>query len=139
MRAGLKVTDTLEADHDDRAAMSAALNRLYGAAIDSIREIVADLTESERARLAVFCYGRAHLNAIGLTIAASCGLDHLIAATHSATAGRTIFTQSRDRSALAEKPLGGRRAPISLAASAAPRVINAVAEGAQAFVNQACA
>src|SRR5690349_4321415 len=32
MRSGLKVADTVTADDDDRAAMTAALNRLYGAA-----------------------------------------------------------------------------------------------------------
>ena len=121
MRAGLKVTETPTADDDDRAAMSAALTRLYGAATASVREITADLTESERARLAVFCYGRAHLNATGLAIATTCSLEHLIAAAHSGTAGRTIFTQSRDRAALAEKPLPGRRVPISLAPSASSR------------------
>ncbi|HMK79754.1 MAG TPA: hypothetical protein VK438_08895 [Xanthobacteraceae bacterium] len=132
MRAGLKVAETSEADRDDRAAMGAALNRLYGAATESVREIVAALTGSERARLAVFCYGRTHLHATGLTIAASCSLEQLIAAAHSATAGRTIFAQSRDGLVPADKPLG-RRAPISLAPSAAARAVNAVAESAQAL------
>lgn len=118
MRSGLKVAETPTADGDDRAAMSAALTRLYGAATASARAITADLTESERARLAVFCYGRAHLNATGLAIAATCGLEPLIAAAHSGTAGRTIFAQSRDRAARGEKPLPGRRVPISLAPSA---------------------
>ena len=136
MRAGLKVAETSEVDRDDRAAMGAALNRLYGAATESVREIVAALTGSERARLAVFCYGRTHLHATGLTIAAFCSLEQLVAAAHSATAGRTIFAQSRDGSVLADKPLAdkplGRRAPISLAPSAASRAVNAVAESAQA-------
>ena len=121
MRSGLKITETPPVDGDDRAAMSAALDRLFGAATANVREIVANLTESERARLAVFCYGRAHLNATGLAIAATCGLEHLVAAAHSGTAGRIIFTQSRDRAALAEKPAGGRRVPISLAPSASSR------------------
>src|SRR5262249_1472815 len=77
-------------DDDGGAAMGGALDRLYGAAAHSVAEIVADLTPSERARLAVFCYGRAHLNLIGLAIAATCGLEQLIGATHSVTAGRTI-------------------------------------------------
>jgi len=121
MRSGLKVTQTPAGEHGDRAAMSAALNRLYGAATETVREITADLTESERAQLAVFCYGRAHLNTIGLAIATTCTLEHLTAAAHSGTAGRTIFSQSRDRLALAEKPLPGRRVPISLATSASRR------------------
>jgi hypothetical protein len=127
MRAGLKVAETLIPDLDDRTAMSAALDRLHGAATGTIRDIVASLTDRERARLAVFCYGRAHLNATGLTIAASCSLEHLVAAAHSATAGRTIFSQSRDRALLADKP-HGRRTPISLAASARPRGIDIMPE-----------
>jgi hypothetical protein len=112
---GLKIAKTETADHDDRAAMGAALDRLYGAAAQSASEIVADLTASERARLAVFCYGRAHLNVIGLAIAATCELEQLIASAHSTTAGRTIFAQSRDRALATEKPLPGRRVKISLA------------------------
>jgi len=134
MRMGLKVADpTTTPERDDRAAMGAALTRLYGAATETARDIVAHLSESERARLAVFCYGRAHLNAIGLAIAASCGLEHLIAAAQSSTAGRTIFTQSRDRALLAEKPVG-RRTPISLAVSVKPRRIALAAEPAESLV-----
>jgi len=41
MRSGLKVTQTPAGEHGDRAAMSAALNRLYGAATETVREITA--------------------------------------------------------------------------------------------------
>ena len=126
-RVGLKITESPSVDDDDRAAMSAALTRLYGVATQSAQEIVANLTESERARLAVFCYGRAHLNAIGLAIATTCSLDHLVAAAHSGTAGRTIFNQARDRSILAAKAVPGRRASVTLAASAMSRGLPAEA------------
>jgi len=95
--------------------MSEVLTRLYRAATQSVGEIVADLTASERARLAVFCYGRVHLNAVGLAVAATCDLDNLIVAAQSATAGRTLFTQARE--VTSAKPLS-RRASISLATSA---------------------
>ena len=65
----------------------------------------------------MFCYGRVHLNAVGLAIAATCDLDHLVVAAQSSTAGRTIFTQSRETMP-ADKPLTGRRPQISLATSA---------------------
>jgi len=130
--AGLKITAAQTPDYDDRAAMGAALNRLYGAATQSVQEIVADLTASERARLAVFCYGRVHLNAIGLAIAATCELDHLNAAAHSATAGRTIFTQSRNGTFVTDRRFG-RRIPISLAASVPSRRLDAQAEPAQSL------
>ena len=115
-RAGLKITESRIADHDDKTAMSEALTRLYRAASQSVSEIVADLTASERAKLAVFCYGRVHLNTIGLAIAATCDLDHLVVATQSTTAGRAIFAQSREGRS-AGNPLPGRRAPVSLAAT----------------------
>jgi hypothetical protein len=115
-RQALKIAQSGLADRDDRAAMSAALERLYGAAVQSVTDIVADLSASERARLAVFCYGRAHLNAIGLAIAATCELDQLIAASSSAPAGHVLFTQSREIAP--EKRSIGRRPVITLATPA---------------------
>jgi hypothetical protein len=115
MRVALKIAQSGIADRDDRAAMTAALERLYGAATQSVTGIVEGLSASERARLAVFCYGRAHLNTIGLTIAATCDLDHLIAASSSAAAGHVLFVQSREIAP--EKPSVGRRPTITLAAS----------------------
>jgi hypothetical protein len=115
--AGLKITEAHTPDDDDRAAMIVALNRLYGAATQSVQEIVANLSASERAKLAVFCYGHAHMNTIGLAIAATCAREHLITAAHSTTAGSTIFAQSRDRTVATGRP-HGRRTPVSLAASA---------------------
>jgi hypothetical protein len=114
-RTALKVAESRMVDRDNHAAMTEALARLYGAASQSIDDVVQDLTASERARLAVFCYGRAHLNAIGLRLAAQCSLDHLIAASNSATAGHTLFAQSREQSERSEKP--ARRAAITLASA----------------------
>jgi hypothetical protein len=128
-RAALKVAQSQIADADDTTAMTEALNRLYFATANSVSDIVATLTESERARLAVFCYGRVHLKAAGLAIAAQCGLDHLTEASGSTAAGRTILTQARERSDVAERSQPGRRSPITLAA----RVSSAFASSA-AFV-----
>ena len=115
MRRGtLKIAESEIADRDDQAAMSDALERLYGAATASVTGIVSNLSASERAKLAVFCYGRAHLNAIGLAIAATCGLDHLTAASTSAAAGQALFVQSREIAP--DKPSIGRRPAITLAA-----------------------
>jgi hypothetical protein len=119
-------------DHDDYAAMSEALARLYQAAAHRVGDAVASLSASERAKLAVYCYGRAHLNAIGLAIAAQCDLEQLIGASGSTTVGEALFAQSRDPSALVAKPSHGRRAVITLAksvptpmASFVPDVLNA--------------
>jgi hypothetical protein len=105
-------------DHDDYGAMSEALARLYQSAAHRVGDAVANLSASERAKLAVYCYGRAHLNAIGLAIAAQCDLGQLIGASSSTTVGEAFFAQSRDASALVGKPSQGRRAAITLAKSA---------------------
>jgi len=102
-------------DRDDHAAMSEALVRLYQAAAHTVSDAVASLSASERARLAVYCYGRAHLNATGLAIAAQCDLEQLISASGSTAVGEAFFAQSRDASALVGKPSHGRRAAITLA------------------------
>ena len=118
-RSALKIAPSQSedrADPNDHAAMSVALNRLYRAATNQVGGIVADLMESERAKLAVFCYGRAHLNTIVLAVAAHCGLDHLTAASGSATAGRTLYTQSRELPAAPQKTYSNRRS-VTLATS----------------------
>jgi hypothetical protein len=124
MRTALKLAQSRVMDRDNHAAMTDALSRLYGAAAQSIDDILSNLTASERARLAVFCYGRAHLNAIGLRIAAQCERDQLIAASQSATAGHALFSQSR-ADLRSERP--ARRAAITLASVGSRRGSDAAA------------
>jgi hypothetical protein len=104
------------ASHSDQGAMTAALDRLYGAAVSQVGDIVANLGEGERAKLAVFCYGRVHLNMIGLAVAAHCSLDHLVAASGSSVAGRTLHTQSRELPSPAPKTYASRRS-VTLAST----------------------
>jgi hypothetical protein len=124
--AVLKVTAGLPEHHTDQMAMSAALDRLYGAAASQVSDIVSRLLEAERATLAVFCIGRAHLNTIGLAVAAQCSLDHLTEAAGSSVAGSTIYAQSRELPVDAPKTHANRRS-ITLATRApsgfAPRVV----------------
>ena len=101
-----------EADH---AAMNVALSRLHGATADQVSEIASKLGARERAALAVFCYSRAHLNSIGLALAAQCSVDHLSAAAGSSVAGRTLYAQSRELPPVL--PVSHRRS-ITLATSA---------------------
>ena len=124
-RAALKIAHSQTESSNDTAAMGQALHRLYQAAAHNVSEIVATLSESERARLAVFCYGRVHLKAAGLAIAAQCGLDHLSDAAGSTAAGRTIYMQAREDSGPSDRTYG-RRSPITLAS----RVSQALASSA---------
>lgn len=98
------------------------IDRLYQAEEQDIPELVAGLNRVQRARLAVFCYNRAHLHEIGLVIAAQCDLPALLQATASAMAGHTLFNQSRERPKPAFRAPPGRRPPITLAQTVSPRL-----------------
>jgi hypothetical protein len=68
----------------------------------------------ERANLAVFCYRKAHLNRVGLAIAATCDRDTLISAWGVALGG-TLYAQSRE-APVAPRSVGGpQRVKVTLA------------------------
>lgn len=94
------------------------IGRLYRSSGQGIAEVVADFPEERRARLALFCYGRAHMRDIGLAIAATCDLGALDEA--GAAAGRALFMLSRERPAPLGKPVGARQR-ITLATAASDR------------------
>src|SRR3954469_16303199 len=48
------------------------LGQLYRASSQGLSELVATIPAGERAMLALYCYRRAHLQAIGLAIATGC-------------------------------------------------------------------
>jgi hypothetical protein len=58
--------------------------------------LVCDLSPTERAELAMFCYRKAHLHRIGLIIAATCDQDILVQALGT-NLGRILHEQARDR------------------------------------------
>ncbi len=66
-------------------------------------EIAKQLPLQNRARLAAFCYGRRHLNHLGLLIASTC--DRMTLKRTMGTAGEVVFRQSRD----VEKTLAAER------------------------------
>lgn len=66
-------------------------------------EIAKQLPLQNRARLAAFCYGRRHLNHLGLLIASTC--DRMTLKRAMGTAGEVVFRQSRD----VEKTLSAER------------------------------
>ena len=119
-RISLRVASSPSEYELDQAAMNLALNQLHGAAAHQVSEIAARLDAHERATLAVFCYGRAHLHSIGLALAAQCSLDHLSAAAGSQVAGGTLYVQSREVPA---GPPPSHRRSITLATSAKPGVV----------------
>ena len=49
-----------------------AVGRLHRSNGRDVDQILADFSEEQRARLALFCYGRVHMREIGLAVAATC-------------------------------------------------------------------
>lgn len=90
---------------------------LTGTSPPNAVEIAALLPEAQRAALAVFCYRKRHLHALGLMIASTCSCGELVEA--AGTGGEVIFKQSRDPEAtLAKENLPSSHAapkPITLA------------------------
>jgi hypothetical protein len=71
----------------------AMLGELYRASPHGLNELIATVSPAARALLAVYCYRRAHLTAIGLVIAATCDKDDLTSV--GGNAGATLFERSR--------------------------------------------
>ena len=70
------------------------LGKFQGSETPDAVEIAKSLPEAQRAQLAVFCYRKRHLHALGLYIAATCELNALLKA--AGPGGEVIYKQSRD-------------------------------------------
>ena len=91
------------------------LGKLYRAGVAGIGPLTAPLSARQRARLAIFCYGRAHLRDVGFAIAAICDLAALVDV--AGRAGEIIYAQANDAhgSEIGASPTG--RHKITLATS----------------------
>ena len=70
------------------------LGELYRASELGLPALVATVSPDIRAMLALFCYRRSHLQAIGLAIAASCDEDDLVQSGWRV--GAALFARSRE-------------------------------------------
>ncbi len=70
------------------------LGEMYRASAHGLNELIATVSPTARALLAVYCYRRAHLASIGLAIAATCEEDDLTSL--GGNAGATLFERSRE-------------------------------------------
>lgn len=70
------------------------LGEFQGSETPDAVEVAKSLPEVQRAQLAVFCYRKRHLHALGLFIASTCELNALLKA--AGPGGEVIFKQSRD-------------------------------------------
>ena len=85
------------------------LGELYRASAHGLNELIATVSPTVRALLAVYCYRRAHLASIGLAIAATCEKDDLTSL--GGNAGTILFERSREapKSSLTDAHADGRR------------------------------
>jgi hypothetical protein len=97
------------------------LGRLYRAKPHGLAELVATVPARTRAMLALYCYRRSHLQAIGLAVAASCeecDLEEL-----GAYAGRVLFEKARQAPEKARCSFYATRRNVSLSNGAIMQVV----------------
>jgi hypothetical protein len=71
------------------------LGQLYRANKLSVPDILRDVPEDKRARLALFCYNRSHLRDLALTIAETC--DPVRLGELAGTLGQVLAAQCRSK------------------------------------------
>src|SRR3974390_2626945 len=74
------------------------LAEMYRASAHGLIELISTISSKERVLLAVYCYRRAHLASIGLTIAATC--EKIDLTEFGGNAGAVLFERSREISQL---------------------------------------
>jgi|GraSoiStandDraft_4_1057263.scaffolds.fasta_scaffold192359_2 hypothetical protein len=117
MRTLPAIAPTAPQVDDDQMVPEELVGRLYRLGESAVLDLLAGLSPTERANLAMFCYRKAHLHRTGLAIAATCDRDTLIQAWGTAL-GQAIFAQSRERAAEPDRVTVSRRSRITLARSA---------------------
>lgn len=101
------------------------LGEMYRASARGLSDLIASVPATARALLAVYCYRRAHLTSIGLTIAASCEKDDLEALGGNQGAG--LYEQSRNlRPSLAADPRANGRRKITLSTGSLRRHLSPI-------------
>jgi len=70
------------------------LGLMYRASPHGLGELIATMPSAARASLAMYCFRRAHLESMGLAIAATCEIDDLTAI--GGNAGAALFAKSRE-------------------------------------------
>lgn len=84
-------------------------------------EIAKQLPLDNRAKLAAFCYGRRHLNHLGLLIASTC--DRMALRRAMGHAGDIVFKQSRDVESTLAAERGRRAASTKITLATAANVV----------------
>ena len=88
------------------------IGQLYRSHPQGLADIIETVPSDARAALALYCFRRAHLNSIGLAIAASCD-QHLF--RQSGTAGADLFAKSRSPDVVAKEGFYSQRRKVTVA------------------------
>src|SRR5215212_10910383 len=114
------------------------LGQLYRAHRDGLPVLVAAVSPDVRVLLALFCYRRSHLHAIGLAIAASCDEEDLVRS--GGGAGAALFARSREAlQPLTDAPHSRNARTITLAAGILRHFAAISDDGPDAEVSDLCA
>jgi hypothetical protein len=97
------------------------IGQLYRAKAHGLDELVASVPARTRAMLAIYCYRRAHLQSIGLAVAASCEVNDLEEC--GGHAGRVLFEKARQAPEMARHSYYAERRNVSLSNGAIMRVV----------------
>jgi hypothetical protein len=79
---------------DEPCPVPDEIGEMYRASAHGLNELIATVSPTAKALLAVYCYRRAHLASIGLAIAATCEKDDL--SSFGGNAGAVLFERSRE-------------------------------------------
>jgi hypothetical protein len=88
------------------------LGQLYRTNENGLPALVASVSSDIRAMLALYCYRRSHLHAMGVAIAASCEERDLV--NQGGRVGATLFAISRSAPAARPAAASGHRRSITL-------------------------
>ncbi len=99
---------------DDQSVPEELIGRLYRASESAVFDLLPDLSEQDRAYLAMFCYRKSHLHRIGLAIAATCD-ESVLVQTWGTALGLALYAQSREAPPKPPRAPGQHRSKITLA------------------------
>ncbi len=114
----------LSAEDQQRNVSEDVVGKLHRSNGRDVDQILADFSEEQRARLALFCYGRVHMREIGLAVAATCEIGSLVDA--GGHAGQTLYLMARERPVPTAKPFTGRYQITLATTTGAPKPIEDV-------------
>jgi hypothetical protein len=99
---------------NDQPVPAELAERLYRAGESRAGDLVAGFSATQRANLAVYCYHKAHLQRIGLAIAATCERS-VLELTWGRALGKALFEQSRELALAPIRAVNPYRPAVTLA------------------------